>query len=85
MAVPPLLRTRLVWPSEAAIPPGEDSARVTVPEKPLRLVRVIVEVPETPTRRVWEVGLADMENSETFTVIAVEWVRVPLVALTVTV
>ena len=58
---------------------------MTVPEKLLRLVRVIVDVPEALARIVWEVVVADMENSETLTVMVVERLRVPLVPLTVTV
>ena len=67
------------------IPLGDDRARVIVPEKLLRLVSVTVNVPEALASIVSDVGVADMENSETLTVIVVEWVRVPLVPLTVTV
>ena len=67
------------------IPAGDDRVRVTVPEKLLRLVTVIVDVPEALASIVWEVGVGDMENSETLTVMVVEWVSVPLVPLTVTV
>lgn len=67
------------------IPLGDDGARVIVPEKLLRLVSVTVDVPPVLASMVSEVGMADMENSETLTVIVVEWVRVPLVPLTVTV
>ncbi len=54
------------------MPAGEDRARETVPAKPFRLVRVIVDVPEVLARMVWEAGLADIENSDTLTVIVVE-------------
>ncbi len=85
VAVPPLINPRLVWLRDAVMPAGDDSARETVPEKLLRLVSVIVDMPEAPASRVREAGVADIENSETLTVRVVEWVRVPLVALTVTV
>ena len=44
----------------------------TVPEKPLILVRVIVELPDAPTRTAGDAGFATIENSETLTVIVVE-------------
>ena len=66
------------------MPAGEDGVRETVPVKPLRLVSVMVDVVEVPASMVGEAGLADIENSETLTVIVAEWVRVPLVALTAT-
>ncbi len=67
------------------MPAGEDKARVTFPEKPFRLARVIVEVPEVVTRTVWEEGLAVTLKSETLTVTIVVCVSVPLVTVTVTV
>ena len=85
VAVPPLINPRLVWLRDAVMPTGDDRVRETVPEKLLRLVSVIVDVPEVPASMVEEAGEADIENSETLTVMVVEWVRVPLVALTVTV
>ncbi len=72
VAVPPLLNTRLVWLRVAVMPAGEDSPRETVPENPLRLVTVMVDVPEVLARMVWEAGLAEIENSDTLTVIVVE-------------
>ena len=71
-AVPPLLKTRLVWLRDDVTPPGDESARETVPEKPLILVSVIVDVPETPINTVCDIGLADIENSVTLTVMFVE-------------
>ena len=45
-------------------PRGEDDAeRVTVPENPFRLVRVMADVPEAPWAMVKEVGLADRVKS----------------------
>ena len=72
MAVPPLLSIRLDWLREADIPAGDDSASETVPEKLLRLVRVIVELPDAPARTTCDAGLADIENSDTLTVFIVE-------------
>jgi len=56
----------------------------TVPEKPLRLASVRVELPDPLIRIEAKMGLAETENSDTLTVMTVEAVEVPLVALTVT-
>ncbi len=72
VAVPPLLSPRLVWLREAVMPAGDDRAKETVPENPLRLVRVMVDAPEVLARIVWGAGLAEIENSDTLTVIVVE-------------
>ncbi len=85
MAVPPLVNTTLVWLREAVTPAGDESVRATVPEKLFKLLSVIVELPWAVATKVWALGLADMENSETFTVIVVECASVPLAAVTVTV
>ena len=66
------------------IPVEDDRASVIVPEKLLRLVSVTVDVPPALVSMVSEVGMADMENSETLTVVVVERERVPLVPLTET-
>ncbi len=58
--------------TEAVGPPeGAVALRVTLPEKPLRLVRVIVEVPEDPCTTLRLVGLGDMLKSGPTTVTAV--------------
>jgi hypothetical protein len=45
-------------------PRGEtDAERVTVPENPLRLVKVIIDVPEEPWTMVTEFGFADTLKS----------------------
>jgi hypothetical protein len=44
-------------------PGGEDAVRVTVPENPFRLVRVMADVPEDPWAIVKEVGFADRVKS----------------------
>ncbi len=85
VAVPPAPSVRLFRLKEAVAPAGAVGTSETVPEKLLRLVRVMVDVPEVVTRIVWEVGLAEMLKSETLTVIMAERVRVALAALTVTV
>ncbi len=85
VAVPPAPKVRLFRLRDAVTPVGAVGTSETVPEKPLRLVRVIVEVPEALTRIVCDVGLAEMLKSETLTVMMAERVRVPFDALTVTV
>ncbi len=84
----------LVGPHVAVRPLGDDTggAIVTVPEKLLRLVRVIVDVPGEPEVTVMLVGLEEILKSgaggagETLTVTVLELVSVllPLVAVTVT-
>ncbi len=52
VAVPPTPRLRLFWLSDAVKPAGAVRVSETAPEKLLRLVRVIVEVPEALTMMV---------------------------------
>lgn len=52
MAVPPPVKARLFWLREAVTPAGADRPRETAPEKLLRLVRVIVEMPEEELTRM---------------------------------
>ena len=86
VAVPPLLSDRLVCARDAVSPDVAVIVSVTVPEKLLRLVSVIDDVPDAGLMRiVVDDGLADAEKSETFTVMVAECVSVPFVALTVTV
>jgi hypothetical protein len=61
--------------------------KVTVPENPLRLARLIVKVVLVPGGTVWEKGLAEIVKSGfgTVTLTTVECVRVPFVAVIVTV
>ena len=61
--------------------------RVTVPLKPLRLVRLILLVPDWPRARLSEDGFADMEKSPVEVDVTVsdrfvEWEREPLVPVT---
>ncbi len=73
VAVPALVRARLVWVRAAVIPGVAETVSVTVPVKLFRLLRAIVEDPEEGlTRMVCDVGLADAEKSDTLTVITVE-------------
>lgn len=72
-------------------PDGNTMAdRLIVPEKPLRLVILTVEVPEDPWVIVRDVGFAEMLKSGvdgvvTVTDTLVEWLREPFVPVTVTV
>ena len=62
--------------------------RLTVPLKLLRLIRVIVDVPEAPCWRAIFDGLEDIVKSGelvTLTVTLVEWDIEPLVPVTLTV
>jgi len=83
--VPPDVRVRLVGFREAVTPEGEaDGARLTVPAKPLRLVRVTVDVVAEPEVTVRLDG-AETMKSVTLTVTWTDWDAEPLVARTVTV
>lgn len=71
--------------SEAVGPVGDTATlRVTLPEKPLRLVRVIVEFPDDPCTMLKVVGLEDMLKSVPTTVTATVagWDSDPLVPVT---
>jgi hypothetical protein len=64
-----------------------DTARLTVPVRPLRAVTVIVDTPEAPAS-IWvgETAPAAIEKSTTWKrIAAVVWVRAPSVPVTVTV
>jgi hypothetical protein len=61
--VPPGVRTALVRLSDSPAPAGvTDAERITVPEKPLTLRRLIVEVLDNPGFIVKLVGLAVREK-----------------------
>ena len=92
VAEPPEDRVRLELVSETTgglLVAGETlSVNVTVPEKPFRLVTVMVELELAPRCSVNEVGFAPIEKSAaelTDTVTMVECDRDPLVPVTVTV
>lgn len=59
-AEPEEARVRLDTPRVAPGPPDVLGVRLTVPLKPLRLVKVIVDVPDEPAGIVIEVGLAEI-------------------------
>ncbi len=85
---PPDERVTLVGLTDAVRPEGETvDESVTIPEKPFKLARLTVAVPEEPD---WNVRLEvpDMLKSgvtTTPTVTVVEWDKDPLVPVTVTV
>jgi hypothetical protein len=82
---PPDTRATLIGLREAVVPEGEtDAARLTVPAKPFRLVRVMVDCEEEPEVIVRLVG-AETVKSVTLTVTWTDWDADPLVANTVTV
>ncbi len=86
---PPEERVTLVGLSEADSPDGETEAdRLTVPVKPLRLVRLITDVPEEPDWMVRLDGLLDILKfvAGALIVISVEEVPVsPFESVTVSV
>jgi hypothetical protein len=85
--VPPAVSVMLAALSEKVGPllrTGERVAvRLAVPENPLRLVSVIVDVPEEPFAMDRLVGLAAMLKLDTRRITGAESVRAPLVAVTV--
>jgi len=86
---PPLERVTLVGFKEADSPDGDtEGARLTVPTKPLRLVRLIVEVAEDPAWKLRLAGLLEILKSggtTTFTDTATQCESEPLVPVTLTV
>ncbi len=69
----------------AVTPAGGEVVSVTMPVKPLRGARAMVEVPEVPGLRGPTVlGLEEMVKSTTATVTPTECTRVPLVPVTMT-
>ncbi len=74
--------------SEAAAPAGDTAeVRLMGPVKPLRLVRVIVEVPDDPVGMSRVTGFAEILKSAvgtTVTVMVTEWIREPLIPVTFT-
>ena len=61
------------------------AARLTLPVKPLMLVKVNVDVPDAPIGIEREVGLEAMLKSMTFTATLTDRVILPLVPLIMTV
>jgi hypothetical protein len=75
--------TMLLGLASALIPADADADSEIVPEKPLRALTVMVEVPEDPASIDRDVAVL-MLKSTTVTVMMAEWVSVPLVPVTVT-
>ncbi len=81
---PPELRVTLAGFIEGVRPKGETAVvSVADPENPPRLFSVMVEVPDWPAKIIKLAELAETEKSTTLTVTWTEWVREPLVAVTV--
>jgi hypothetical protein len=71
---------------EEAVPEVAPADRDIVPENPLMLVNVTAALAELPTTTVRLVGFAEIVKSPvTVTSIVVAWMRLPFVAVTVTV
>ncbi len=69
---------------DAVRPEGDTFvAMVTLPVKPPRLLRLIDDVPDWPAKIVRLAEPVEMEKSTTLIVTCTEWVREPLVAVTV--
>ncbi len=81
-------RVRVVRLRVAPGPPEVLDPRLTVPENPLALVTVIVEVPEEPAGIVIDVGFAEIPKvgeGVTVTRSVVEWISPAPEPVTVTV
>ncbi len=63
LACPPAVRLRLVLATNADMAPYEVTERFTVPVKPVRLVRAIIDWPVSPWLRVREDGSAVIRKS----------------------
>ncbi len=74
----------LVGASAQVSPGWKRAARVTVPVKPWRLTRVIGRLPVEPPVVVRDEGLAKSEKSWNAKFTVTMWLRLPLVAVTVT-
>lgn len=81
-ADPPEIRPMFAGLMEAVRPVEADREKKMVPEKLLRLVRVMVEVPDESARIVRDEGLDVRLKSATLTVMTTECVKVPFVAVT---
>jgi hypothetical protein len=81
VAVPPGNNPTGVALNEAAS--TEAAVRLTLQQKPLRLVRLIVAVEKEPSCTVRLLGLAPMVKSTTWIETVKECVRAPLVAVPV--
>ncbi len=66
-------------------PSEEEAARATALAKPFSSLMVMVELPDEPASRISVEGLAVIAKSTTLTVTVTERVRLPFVAMAVTV
>jgi hypothetical protein len=84
--VPELASTNVDGFTASEGPDGDTAALIkTLPDNPLMLETVMVELAEVPGEAVSEPGLAEIEKSTTCTTTCIEWVRDPLVPVIVTV
>ncbi len=84
MPEPPAVRLTLVGLTEEVRPEGETLVvSAMLPAKPPKLLSVMGEVPDCPSKIVRLVEPVEMEKSTTFTVTWTEWVRDPLVPVIV--
>ena len=82
LPVPPDERETGLTEKAVVGPMGETAAeRVTLPEKLLRLLRLMVEVPEEPACNVRDVGFAEIEKSGLPPLMLQLSVKVPLVRI----
>src|SRR6266568_903049 len=82
VAVPPEVKETVVGFRVAVKPAGAFADSATLPEKPLRLLSVIVDVAEWLWERDIAVGLAETPKSTTLSVITTSRVREPLTPVT---
>ncbi len=71
--------------TERPVESDTELVSVTVPVNPSSPWNVTLDVAEDPSARLREEGLAEMLKSTTFTVIVIEWVAEPLIAVTISV
>ena len=82
VAVPPDVKETVVGFRVAVKPAGAFADSATLPEKPLRLLSVIVDVAEWLWERDIAVGLAETPKSTTLSVITTSRLREPLTPVT---
>lgn len=86
VATPLAVKEIVVDENDAVIPAGADDESVTVPENPLALVKVTVELPRPPWGALNEDGLFPIQKSAPYGKIVAgmfrEWTICPLVVVT---
>ncbi len=83
--VPPEESEMLDGAHDVVTPAGDEVDRVIVPAKPLRLDRLMLEVPVDPVLKVTVVGLAVSEKSLMATLMFTECIRDPICPVAVTI